>query len=498
MRLIIENFFSDKYLRNTFLLIFAILCINKLGIRLSGGEEQYLEFAKQFIDPSWVKNSFTLTEFPGTRILFQTIAGSALYFLSFEWVAFLGRLVNFLFISIPLALIFKKLNFKWFTTLIVVQLFVMSHQNFFGGEWMFGNFEPKTVAYIFLFFGLFYVLENQLKIASIYLFIATYFHFLVGGWFFLCLLIYFFTKNEKGWFRPFVLPFVIGMAPLVIYLLFGYFLTPPVKSPYNLNWVYCYYRLPHHLGLFKSTEYFIHTHLNGVIISAVILCLSVFLRKIIPQNLKTLNTMITIILALNLAFVILAWLDANYLNYAASTFLKYYPFRMNSLAMFLSILIATQIVMARLGSYPWGEKIKFGIVTIVIVLGVIQGINNIKRQVNYSLNENFKQMCAYIKENTKPTDDFILINMNTVDKNYDAFIMLSERDNFTVFKFVPAEKHKLNEWYKRLTALYKVNHNNKKLDKVSAKYNIDYALSGKALRKRTAAKKFGNYYLYKL
>ena len=64
--------------------------------------------AKQFINPEWISNSFTLTEFAGTRIAFQLIVGTLLQWVDFETMAFYGRLLNFALISIPLAMLFKN------------------------------------------------------------------------------------------------------------------------------------------------------------------------------------------------------------------------------------------------------------------------------------------------------------------------------------------------------------------------------------------------------
>ena len=80
---------------------------------------------------------------------------------------FFGRIINFLLISVPLAFIFNHLKFKWIHTLIIIQLFVMSSQNFFGGEWMIGGLEPKSFAYIFIFYGFYYFLQQNYKKVSI-------------------------------------------------------------------------------------------------------------------------------------------------------------------------------------------------------------------------------------------------------------------------------------------------------------------------------------------
>ena len=492
------NFLFRNAIPKTSLLITLIFCINKLGFNLSGGEEQYLAFSKQFVDPNWIKNSFSLTEFAGTRLVFQLLVGSILYFFDFDTVVFFGRLVNFFLLSIPLALIFQKLNLKWGAILVITQLFVMSKQSFFGGEWIVGGLEPKTLAYVFLFYSIYYVHNNQVQKASLHLIISTYFHFLVGGWLFLCLLIYYVVHRDFSSVKKIIKPYIIGLFPLLIYLCYGYFLSPKVVSEHNLNWVYCYYRLPHHLGLFNSMDTFITQHLVGIIITAMIFFLSLLLRKKIPQSLRLINSFIVIITTINLFFVAISWLDVNYLNYAASSILKFYPFRMNSLAMFFSIIIGIKLLFDKLNELNWGENIQYGLISVIALLGIIQGINNIKRQLKYDLGSDYIEMCTYIKNHTLANESFILINMNIDSPSYNAFMRLTERENYSIFKFVSAEKNKLNEWYNRQLLLNGINKNNKKLKRLNHDYDVTYALSKGVVEGKKLVKQVDNYYLYSL
>lgn len=97
------------------LTIFLVLCINFLLLPISGGENQYLSFAKQFMDPTWIPNSFSLTEFPGTRLIFQYVFGYPLQFLEFDLCTMLFRIFNFALVSVPLAKIFKHFKLKLFS-----------------------------------------------------------------------------------------------------------------------------------------------------------------------------------------------------------------------------------------------------------------------------------------------------------------------------------------------------------------------------------------------
>ena len=115
---------------------------------------------------------------------------------------------------------------------------------------IFESFEPKSIAYIFLFYALNDLLEHKYSRTGMFLAISTYFHILVGGWFLVALLIYLaLNRKFKEAFKT-VLFYSLICLPFAIYLFNGYFLNPSPETEINLDWVYVYYRLPHHLGIF--------------------------------------------------------------------------------------------------------------------------------------------------------------------------------------------------------------------------------------------------------
>ena len=144
--------FLDHPAKWHILLVFAVIVLNKLGIDVSGGEEQYLAFAKQFTNPDWIPGSFTYTEFPGSRLVFQWMVGPIMQVLSFEVATLVFRTLNFALIAVPIGLILKRLNVSILLSFLFIQVFVLSIQNFVGGEWIIKSFEPKSIAYAFVFF----------------------------------------------------------------------------------------------------------------------------------------------------------------------------------------------------------------------------------------------------------------------------------------------------------------------------------------------------------
>ncbi len=179
------------------LLVFILLCLNFLSFRVTGNEEVYLALSRQYMDPSWIPDSFMFTEWPGTRYLYQVMAGFTLKHLTFEQVAIGGRLLVFLIIAFPVGGLFKRLKIPNLAVILLFQLYLI-RQNYFAGEFIFGDFEPKSLAYIAVFYGLNSLFDRKYLMAAICAVISSYFHILVGGWFFL--LVFLFTLfYVKSW-----------------------------------------------------------------------------------------------------------------------------------------------------------------------------------------------------------------------------------------------------------------------------------------------------------
>lgn len=475
-----KAFIKDAGFRNHVLVLFATMCVTRLGFDISGGEEHYLTFAKQFSNPDWIPGSFTATEYPGTRIVFQWLVGPVLSFMDMESFAFLARGVNFFLLSIPLALVFRKLKIGIPESFVLLQLFVMSEQNLFGGEWIIKSFEPKSIAYIFVFYALHSLLEKKYTRMAIFLAIGTYFHILVGGWVLIGILVVWAFSQQ--WKRAFMSGLIFGLLclPFAIYVFIGYFLNAPEAGEINPDWVYCYYRLAKHLGIFYFKEFFMSTHFTGIVLSAFALIVAFLLkRKFTDENLRLLANLVIAFLFINMIFVGVAYVDHAVLDNAGSLGLKYYPFRSNSIASFLLFLLVFIWIRDVFGGskiYLNSLRVIFGL---VVLLGVVQGVNNVKRTL--ALDQDFKEVCVFINENTAKGSQFGLIGEGRTNRVYWGFMRQAERENFSETKFIPADKHKIEEWYYRNVDHVRMNKDPRLFIDIANKHSLQYLLIDRSL-----------------
>jgi hypothetical protein len=81
----------------------------------------------------------------------------------------------------------------------------------------------------------------------------------------------------------------------------------------------------------------------------------------------------------------------------------------------------------------------------------------------------------WIKNNTRPDSVFLDLNKNIRD-DLD-FIRRTERDSFSVFKFVPTTNRLIYDWYMRVLEKKKVQGDIAYVHKLRQKYRIDYVVS---------------------
>lgn len=475
------------------LLIFLILCLNLLSFAVQSNEESYFALAKQYMDTDWIPDSFVFSEWVGTRFLFQTIAGFALKFLSFEQLAFWGRMVNFLCFSFPLALIFKELKMKNIGILFVFQLFMfnMNTQHFFGDEWIFRGFESKTMAYIFVFYALYYLLKNKYGRVALFAAFASYFHILVGGWFFVLAFVYVLI-NERNVKISLKTGFIyLGVVfPFIVYL--GLYLNNDgsVINGVDIDWVYSFFRNPHHTAPMHRIRA-MQSVLPRVAASFMLLLASIFyFRKHPDENIRKLNLVATISLCMIFIGLIITYIDVN------GRILKYYLFRISAIGAFCYFLLLFLFLRDKLQKRFNSNHLQVILFIFILPFFLIGTVKNISRQIEYSKKEkDLKELVAFVCDNTNPDDIYLFL-----DKDEDTFSRRTRRDAFVVFKFVPGGGEKIYEWYIRVQERKKLQEDIAYIDTIKEKYRLDYLIARKEIKHSHLKKRYhdNKYYLYEV
>jgi len=458
-----------------------------LGIRLIYNEEQYLGYAKQFMDPNWIPASFSMSDFAGSRIVFQFIAGSLLKWMNIESLAFFGRALVFLLMAYLLKQVFRYFNISNLAGLFYLLIIFIPHQSLFAGEWMIGGLEGKSIAYLFILSGLLSLFRGKYALGLFFAVLATYFHILAGGWFTLVFLI-FRLVSEKTVFKQMLagVIYLTATMPLLVYFYLGLTEGKAETGSINLDEIYVYYRNPHHIGLFQSAEYFFQRHLGGVLLSlfSFLLCIFVF-SSFTDRNIKVLNTLNIILFSQQFIFLALALFPF------ALPLLKLYPWRTSSLSALLTGLELILIFKSYI--YPFILKkinpeklnlkmlIRGGMIVCILFMISLNLYQLISKNTTYyrgELRQETIELARLLNKRLSSNDCFILLNEGSEGS---SLMRHSERDCFVLHRFVPTTEKQMMEWYERLQLRDTISQNPELVLLYQQKYSITCLISSEAV-----------------
>ncbi len=497
---------------NQYLFILAVLLVYFLRFKLHINEEHYMPLAKQFYDPDWMPGSFTFNEFASTRVLYQYIAGFLLHYLSFEVASFLGVLLLCVLIAFPLLRIYELFGLSNTEIVLHLPILFLSFQSFFGGESMLLAFEPKSFGYFFALLALYNMLKENYRLSVLFIALATYFHILVGGWFMLYFLLYH-LAYKRSFKATFLLgiAYAVSVAPLLIYL------YPTLAENFseshagvNPDWIYTYFLQPFHTALFMSLSYFAKEHFEGVLATIAFFVMCIFVFNQYRQEINLRVNLFNIVLFTGM-FVCLtgAYFDRT------GVFVKYFPFRLNTLFAFTVFLQLTfllryfflrpevlkyfQFAVLALFFFAFFSKAAYGLVLI-----------DVKRYATNSLSDpEFIEVAEFVRNNTARDDVVLLLPKSAVPGKYfsmdmePTFIRRAERDWFVAFFEAPLSpgSEKINEWYQRMLAKMEIVKDNTRICDIGERYRIDYALTDYVLEDIPCCQLIFNnesYYLYRI
>ncbi len=453
------------------ILIGLILSAVYLSFIPDENEEQYMLLAKQFMNPNWIKNSDGI-EFPGVRLLYQFIIGTLLSYVNFESVLFSMRLLMIVSLSIVLSKLYERFQLDNTQIFTHLALLFIGHQSLFAGSWMFVSVEAKGFAWILILLSIYYILSKRLYLSLILMIAGSYFHFLEGfySFCFIAVTIYF-NKNKLGYSNKELIimsvMYITAILPMVLYL------TPATQqSASNLspstNWIYSYFRHPHHAALYPDFTYFLHKHLFGILLTFIGLIFSIvaFINEKIFE-IKFSKSFVISSSAITILLVSVSFLDRD------GGILKFYLYRINTLTTF----ILTMLIMV----WIWRlikEEYKPQTKAILIMLSTVSLFNlsltNAHTYKKYFFSKDeVADICSYIKSNTAENDEIIsFIDDLSVSRK-------AERELFSVYKFVPAEMNKIHNWYFRVMEQRKAKADLNYLDILAVKYGVNHVLIDK-------------------
>lgn len=420
--------------------------------------------AKHFIDPSWMQDSFSLNQWHGPNYIYWTIAGWGLKYLSFAQFGFITRLVNYLLHAIPLGKLLKKLKFSNLGVLLFLQI-IFLYQDFLSGEWIWGGFEGKTMAYIFIFWSILMIYESRYLLAVILIAIATYCHVLVGGWFFLGFLLY--AIIETGLSKKILqlsLIYSLTVAPYAIYILLHLMKGQSIEHTPSADWIYVFFRNPHHAVPTLNPKFWNHNWFAVVVMIASL----IWIKKGTENKTQRLAASFNLII---LSAIAISYIDVE------GTLLKYYLFRMTTVGLFFTLLALS----INLQEIFTGESMVTASIKLIklctILMLVYQGIRiNLNRITPEDQKLAYDSFVEYATSQSSKKSVFLFIGYNDKSENIQ-FIADAERERFVSYKMVPEGDEAIIEWYNRIQLRNQLQKSQSFQEEWIEKYSIRYIVS---------------------
>lgn len=480
------------------LVFFGLLGINFLHKLPTGGEEIYLQLAKQFYSPEWMPDSQNLELFAGFKLLYQYIAGYMLTEFSFEMTALLGRLVLCFLIAFPLARLGKLFELSNIESAFLLQVFFFGQQAFLANSTMLVAFEPAGLSWLFGLWAVYFLLKNQFNISVILTALTTWLHFSIGSSLFILTFVYLLFNQadvKKLFFKS--LTWLVLVLPLIWYLVQDYFAnTSAVSGNTDLMWVYLNY--PFSGTPFYDWNSFIADWLPGVLfLLSWLAIVAVFFSKLEHNTLKRTNLFNTTLLILLLLSIVIMTFD-NTGNIA-----RLLPIELNSLAKLMIVFQVAMVIKLWLVERNFLPYIN-AVFLLLLLPFVAQPIYQTAQtwlhtpEPVHAMNE----LASYIRGNT-PQDAIFLFYDNKKESHFAApltFNRKTQRDQFVAHRWMPVSEKELQNWYQRLRDKEKLRTNFNHLFELRRKYKVDYVVSPEKVEEEGLDLKFASeaFYLYKL
>jgi hypothetical protein len=144
-------------------------------------EEDYLALAFRKVAPAAFSPYSAVFDQANARFLSNLVLGIPVAWLGYEPAHLLLRVVGAVLYALAFAALLRALRLGLLDGLAALALFGLLGPDLMGGEWLFFDAEPKTFAYAFVFLAIAAAVRDRWCGAAGCLALATYFHFLVGG-----------------------------------------------------------------------------------------------------------------------------------------------------------------------------------------------------------------------------------------------------------------------------------------------------------------------------
>ncbi len=407
---------------------------------------------------AWDESSFgpyhALFDRSNARLVSEVIIGATVAGLGFDGAIWVLRALIVCAGALAYSRMAKGMGLSSLEATAALCAFLLLGQGYFAGEWIFAGAESKVFAYLLVMVAIGLAMEKRTRTCALLLAGATYFHFLVGGFWAMAIFGYCLLR-DRGWRDSLsaaliYVPLVLPMAALLVW---ETVILPSAETSdldLTVGQIYGDFRHAHHLAPFSSREEF-SEWLPGIAkMLAAAALLAALARWAQPPFRLHSSWLLCISLYLMAAFA------AAFLDRGTQFLAAFYIFRPNTLLMLLSLMVVFAWLRRSLGA---AAEIKMAVIAVIVLGGFAvpqaaelaesaAGETEIPAIPRHT--DEVRQAIKAVIDHTRPDDLVVLEPGRDHTYPWTAFERLSGRPSLVAFKFVPTFRDDIVRWYRMI------------------------------------------------
>ncbi|QDT68308.1 hypothetical protein MalM25_12290 [Planctomycetes bacterium MalM25] len=438
------------------LLVFLVLLVAVGDPAPMVNEAHYLCRLKHYWNPEYCPGDLFL-ESPDAHFTVVWLFGWVTRFLSLPATAWLGRVISWALLAVAWRrLVGRVSDLPFLAPLSAGLLWLGVSQGNLAGEWIFGGFEAKSLAYGFVLLGLTDAIDARWNRAWVLLGVASAMHALVGGWSVVALGAVWLTAKE----RPKLPSMAPGLLAGGLLSLAGVLPALALNTGANADQVheadniYVHFRLPHHLALLSKGSAWLANRAGRHAVVVALLAMLTWARA--ASDRRSVHLLIRFAWAaeaISLIGLVIGWIDPPW----GASVLKYYWHRLADIAAPMAVaLLLIEAIDA-------GWRTRRGLAalsTFALTLVVAWNLGGIAAQrsqrpiapCDKRMRDPaaWREMGDWVRENTEP--DALLL----VPQTSQSFKWHAERGEVVTRKDIPQDALSMIEWRRRLSDIFQI------------------------------------------
>src|SRR5215510_8576241 len=436
----------------TALAVAVVLTLQIGPFRSWGGNEiHYFDLGLRAVHPEQFGPNHAAFDHSVARFASFAILGGTVAFFGYDMALVALRFVAIAAYAIALAYLARCLKLSRVETLVALMLFILVGQCYFAVEWMFAGVEGKVFAYAAIFASIGLAWRDKDLAAVGVAALATYLHFLVGGFWAIAVIGLIGLKSGSVLrLARALLAYLVLCVPILAIIVYEWFFAPmPDVSDLDLtiNQIYSAFRNPHHVAPFSGH---LRSWLPGIGWMVAATSLMAILAWQEHSERRLLVRWLLVLYAYLIVSFILSYFDRH--TYLLGPLILFRP---NSLILLLTIMLGALWLRQSLRG---NAARALAIITLAVGTGFAvpraasfaDTLLSPQLPLTRTLTPNERELIAWLRDNTPPEATVVIEPTAQTDWTVPwlAFERLINRPTLVSLKFVPTHKADIARWYR--------------------------------------------------